>query len=167
MAKKFPVFLDITEKKIDVYGAGKIAERRIRTLLPFGPRLIVHAPKAAPWICEAAKEGKLALKKEAYRQGSIEPDVWMALAATDDPFVNEQIFRECREKQILVNVCSDRKLCDFQFPGIASKGDLVIGINAGGQDHALAKRWTDKIRKEVEAYGDDMQAEAASRLGKS
>ena len=33
MARKFPLFLDISDKKIVVYGAGRIASRRVETLL--------------------------------------------------------------------------------------------------------------------------------------
>jgi siroheme synthase (precorrin-2 oxidase/ferrochelatase) len=42
------------------------------------------------------------------------------------------------------------------------KDDLVIGINAGGQDHRLARAWTEKIRKEVEEDGYDGQTEKAA-----
>ncbi len=41
----------------------------------------------------------------------------------------------------------------------------MIGINAGGKDHRLAKKWTDRIRKEVEEDGYDNQAEKASDNG--
>lgn len=83
------------------------------------------------------------------------------------PHVYQLSQRKYREKGILVNVCSDQTLCDFHFPGIASKGELVIGINAGGKDHHLARKWTEKIRKEVEEDGYDHQAEKASHNGKS
>ncbi len=167
MPGKFPIFLDIKGKKIFVYGAGKIASRRVASLLVFGPSVTVCAPKASEAIQRAAEDKKLVWLKEVYHPGSIPKDAWMILAATNDPFINEEICRECRKKHILVNVCSDQTLCDFQFPGIVAKGDLVIGVNAGGKDHALASKWTDKIRKEVEKDGDDNQAETASHIGES
>lgn len=165
MAKRFPVFLDLTDREIHVYGAGRIASRRVETLAAFSPQLTVHAPEASASVQKAALEGKLILKNERYEPGSIPGGAFMVLAATDDSAVNERIFRECREKGILVNVCSDQEQCDFHFPGIASRGELVIGINAGGKDHRLAKKWTDKIRKEVERDGYDDQAEKASDHG--
>ena len=167
MAKRFPIFLDIADREIHVYGAGRIASRRVETLTAFSPRLTVHAPRASAPIQKAALDGTLCWKKEPYRQGSIPADAFMVLAATDDPGVNGRICRECREKGILVNVCSDQEQCDFHFPGIALRGELVIGVNAGGRDHRLAKKWTDKIRKEVEEDGYDDQAEKASDYGKA
>lgn len=167
MPKKFPLFIDLTEKKVVVYGAGVIASRRVETLLAFTSSLAVFAPEASERVQRAAEEGYLVWKREAYQEGTIPADAFMVLAATNDAWVNTQIWKECREKHILVNVCSDRDLCDFQFPGIASKGDLVIGINAGGQDHRLAKTWTDKIKKEVTEDGFNNQTKTSSDISKA
>lgn len=153
--RQFPIFVDIKNKSILVYGAGKIAARRVKTLLSFGPSIEVIAPEALEEIQRADREKRLVWKKAAYVSGEIPKDVFMVLAATDDPKINEMIYQECREKGILVNICSNRDHCMFQFPGIACKGDLVIGINGGGDDHHLAKRWTDRIKKEVEKDGYD------------
>ena len=54
MSRQFPIFLDISNKKIYVYGAGKIASRRVMTLLDFSPCLTVVAPQASPKIMEAS-----------------------------------------------------------------------------------------------------------------
>ena len=167
MSRLFPVFLDISNKKIYVYGAGKIASRRVKTLLDFSPCLTVTAPEASQTVREASEEGRLVWICGPYRPGTVPADCCMVLAATDDGAVNEEIWRECRRKGIPVNVCSDRNLCDFQFPGIAHKDDVVIGINAGGSDHRLAKEWTDRIRREVERDGYDDQAQKASHDGKT
>ncbi len=149
MHRKFPLFFDITDKKIIAYGAGRIATHRVETLLAFAPSLTVIAPEASEAIREAETAGKLTYRETCYETGGIPDDAWMVLAATDDQAVNEAIWRECKQRGILVNVCSDRRLCDFQFPGIAFADDLVIGVNAGGTDHRLARRWTEKIQKEV------------------
>ena len=45
--KLFPLFVDLTGKKAVVVGAGKIATRRVKTLLPFLGEIQVIAPKAS------------------------------------------------------------------------------------------------------------------------
>ena len=40
----FPLFIDLWKKKVLVAGAGKVAQRRIRALLPFCPEIVVVAP---------------------------------------------------------------------------------------------------------------------------
>ena len=168
MARYFPFFGDITGKEIYVYGAGRIASRRVEMLLLFAPAVTVTAPMASDAIEQVAAEGRLTLVRGSYEPDSIPNDAFMVLAATNDVSVNEAIYAECREKGIPVNVCSDRTLCDFQFPGVAVADELVIGVNAGGENHGLARAWTDKIRKEVEeAYGNDNQAEKTSHNGET
>ena len=109
MPKKFPLFIDLTEKKVVVYGAGVIASRRVETLLAFTSSLTVFAPEAWERVQRAAEEGYLVWKRE----------------------------------------------------------DLVIGINAGGQDHRLAKTWTDKIKKEVTEDGFNNQTKTSSDISKA
>lgn len=167
MSRYFPVFVDITGRKAVIYGAGRIASRRVATLLAFAPLVTVFAPEASEMIQREASAGRLLWKRTSYEPGSVPPDACLVLAATDDPGVNREIWRECRRKGVPVNVCSDRTLCDFQFPGIAVREDLVIGINAGGADHRLARAWTERIRREVEEHGarDDHKAQTASDVG--
>ena len=146
MAKNFPLFVDVSNKKMIVYGAGKIASRRVETLLAFAPSLTIIAPEASDSIRRAAEQHLLCHRTERYIPGSIPEDTFLVLAATDDQAVNEAIWQECRKKQILVNVCSNREHCDFQFPGIVKDEDIVIGINAAGTDHHKVK----KIRECIE-----------------
>ena len=56
MPKKFPLFIDLTEKKVVVYGAGVIASRRVETLLAFTSSLTVFAPEASKRVQRAAEE---------------------------------------------------------------------------------------------------------------
>ena len=55
--KMFPLFVDLTEKKILVVGAGKIASRRVKTLLPFAGEITVEAPEAAEELLDLAEKG--------------------------------------------------------------------------------------------------------------
>ena len=142
MNRKFPFFLDLSGKRVLVYGGGSVAARRVRTLLQFGPVLTV----AAPEICSEIRglEGVCCI--EAVFSAAGLPDADFVLAATNDAAVNHAIVMECRERGIPVNNASDQTECDFQFPAVAVKGDLVVGINAGGTDHGLVKRIAAAIR---------------------
>ncbi len=74
MPKKFPLFIDLTEKKVVVYGAGVIASRRVETLLAFTSSLTVFAPEASERVQRAAEEGSACPGTERlYQEGTI-PD---------------------------------------------------------------------------------------------
>lgn len=150
MSRYFPLFVNLEGKKIKVFGAGVIAARRIQALLDFGCLLTVTAPEASETVQKFAEEGRLIWKREAYRPGMVK-GAFLVLAATDRPEVNARIREECHELGIPVNVCSDLTLCDFYFPGLAVKEELVVGVTAGGKDHKLARNVTERIRESLAA----------------
>ena len=57
----FPMFVDLSEKKVVVVGAGTIAKRRIRTLLDFTNHLVVIAPEVHRELLEFEEAGRLTI----------------------------------------------------------------------------------------------------------
>lgn len=74
-------------------------------------------------------------------------DADMVIAATNDSQINTDIYNVCKCTGITVNVCSDKHKCDFYFPGIARKENVVIGVTASGDNHRAARETVEKIRK--------------------
>lgn len=143
----FPLFINIKEKKILVFGGGNIATRRIKAMLPYGACIRIIAPEISEELQQLAEQnGNLILDYRKYKLSELQkPD--FVLAATNDEKVNQTIFRECRHKGILVNVASNRELCDFYFPGVVQQGDITVGITANGKNHKKAAEVTEQIRK--------------------
>ncbi len=145
----FPMFVDLTDKQVFVVGAGTIAKRRIRSLAEFTDHLTVIAPEVNPELNRMEKEGRIGIKRKKYESEDIfEAD--LVIAATNDHKINEDIYRVCRERGIPVNVCSDKKKCDFYFPGLAMRENVVVGVIANGSDHKKAKAVSEKIREMLE-----------------
>ena len=141
----FPMFIDLTEKKVVVAGAGTIAKRRIRSLLNFANHLTVIAPEVNKELKSLEAEGLLTiLKRKCEMEDFYSAD--LVIAATNDAQINNAIYDTCRKQGILVNVCSDKQKCDFYFPGIAMKDQVVVGITASGKDHKRAKALVEQIR---------------------
>ena len=65
----FPMFVDLTDKKVVVVGAGTIAKRRIRTMVAFTSRLVVIAPEVNPELRELEEAGRLTILKKNVREG--------------------------------------------------------------------------------------------------
>lgn len=148
----FPLYFDLTQKKILIVGGGKIATRRLFVLDGFVGSITIVAPDITDTIREKLKkrdplsgethiewiEKKFACEDLENRD--------LVFAATNDPVQNRAIYEACHEKKIPVNVCSDRNLCDFQFPSIIVNEDTVIGVNASGEDHSRVRQ----IREQLE-----------------
>ncbi len=140
------MFVDLREKKAVVIGAGKIATRRIRTLTQFCNDITVIAPEATGEVEKLATEGQITLVSKPYDRDDLY-GADLVLAATDDPKLNDEIHSVCKCLGILVNVCSDQRKCDFQFPGIVKDEEIVIGINAAGTDHHKVKKLRECIEE--------------------
>ena len=141
----FPLFVDLSDKKVLVVGGGKIALRRIRTLADFTAGITVVAPEVHPELLPLEEAGRLRVLRKSYDPGDL-TGMDLVLAAGPQE-LNEAVGTDCRRLGIPVNVSSDRRSSDFYFPGIARRENLVIGVTAGGLDHAEARRVTEALRE--------------------
>ena len=122
----FPLFVNLEGRRVLVVGGGKIAARRIRTLLEFGCEITVVAPevgeellemldpdagtvyaeeerkseKVTPGSCRIIwKRKKYEIKDpEAISADPMETDKFTFVLAAATPEVNAQVVRECRKK---------------------------------------------------------------------
>lgn len=134
----FPLFIDMSQKKIVVIGGGRIAERRVKTLLEFAEYIQIVSPEVTETLYCLAKRGRIGWSRERYTAEALkEADV--VLAATNDGLCNEQIAMECKRRGILVNAAHEKELCDFYFPAVVVHEQVTAGITANGRSHAQAK----------------------------
>lgn len=145
----FPAFVDLSDRQALVVGGGRIAARRVNTLAQFCPNVTVVAPAIHPDIAALAARGWVKTVERAYREEDLD-GAELVLACTDDGALNAAVVEACRARRIPVNDASDRTRCDFLFPGIARRGEVVAGVTAGGADHALARRATEAVRQCLE-----------------
>lgn len=149
--KYFPIFIDISEKKIVVIGGGTIATRRVMTLLNFTGQVVVVSPELTADLQELCSQNRIVWLQKEYCIEQIK-DADMVIAATNQPEVNCRIKADCKNvegkigRQILVSVIDDKEQCDFYFPSIVQSEDVVVGINSGGRSPGQTKR----VRKKIE-----------------
>lgn len=150
----FPVFMNLEHKKIVVFGAGKVALRRILTLQFFHASIFVIAKEIKKEQKELFQElmtsGKIIFCQKAFTPSDLDEGADMVLAATDDSGVNLEIYDICKARGILVNTASDANRCDFYFPAVACTDEIVIGITGNGMNHKKVARMTEEIRRYLE-----------------
>ena len=150
----FPMFIDIEGKHILVVGAGKIALRRVQTLLQFRARIKVIEKEIPKEQKEAfhllVSEGKIVLEEKAFEESDLTEALFLVLAATNVKKLNHEICMLCRKRKILANTATDRTDCDFYFPAVAVQEELVVGITGDGSDHRKVAETAARIRKVLE-----------------
>ena len=84
------------------------------------------------------------------------PDMKILLAATDDPECNEAAVKEARKRGILVNAAHKKELCDFYFPAVAGKDEIVAGICASGLSHKKARRAREAVERALKSMDEEV-----------
>lgn len=143
---RFPLFIDLSEKKVLVVGGGTIALRRIKTLVKFGPNITVLAPDVNEELKELITSNQVLYHKKVYESKDCN-GYDMVLACTNQRKVNHFIVKEASENGSFYNSCDCKEECNFYFPGVATREHVVIGVTASGQNHSLAKELTQQMRQ--------------------
>ena len=134
----FPMFIDSREKSVLVVGGGKVATRRVQSLLQFCFRVTVVSPKLSDELRGLAETGDIEHIQDRFSPGHL-AGMDMVCACTDDRKVNQQIGEACRQ-QIPVNVCDAREESEFWFPAIALNEELTMGLVGNGQEHGTVRK---------------------------
>lgn len=145
-AAYFPLFVLLQGKTVVVIGAGKVATRRVNTLLGFGCAIRVVAPAASEVVRRLALAGQVEWLAREYVQGDCAAGA-LAVAATDSRAVNRRVYEECAAANIPHSIADCARECSFYFPGVAQKGGVVAGVTAGGKNHKLAAELTKALEK--------------------
>jgi precorrin-2 dehydrogenase/sirohydrochlorin ferrochelatase len=135
----FPAFLDLRERSCVVVGGGEVAAGKVLGLLPCGARVRVVSPQAHPDIARLAARGTIAWERRAYRDGDLE-GAFLAIAATDDPALNESVYAEAVRGRVLINVVDVPDRCQFVYGAVFRRGRLQAAISTGGASPAFAAR---------------------------
>ncbi len=138
----FPFFHELDNKIIVVIGGGNIALEKVERLTGLGAKIKVIAPEIKKEISEAA-DVECIIKRFAPEDIS---GADFVISATGDEAVDKIVFDLCREKNIQVNVVDKKDKCDFIFPSVIRRKNLVIGVSSSGSSPQVAI----KLRKEIE-----------------
>lgn len=142
---KYPIFVELGGRRVVVVGGGAVAVRKATSLLEAGARLVVVAHKPSEAMTTLCTNHGAELVRGRYAKQYIGEAV-LVIAATDDREVNEQVYRDCQELEILCNVVDEPRLCDFFVPAVVKRGDLQIAIGTEGYCPAYAGH----LRKKLE-----------------
>lgn len=150
-----------------VVGGGRVAERKIQTLLAAGGSVYVWAEKISDGIQDLERTGKIVVVDAAIPVAEFIKHAFLVVCATDDRELHQEIGRKCRELHIPINSATDSFLegeeegdSTFIFPSVVQRSGLCIGIGVHPAVPSLSKQ----VRREVEEDVPTWYGELAERL---
>ncbi|MDY6332781.1 MAG: NAD(P)-dependent oxidoreductase [Fibrobacter sp.] len=155
----FSIEINLEGRNVLVVGGGRIALRKVKTLIPTGAHITVVAPQIDPEF-ETLKTGdkvpelsrgagaSITLKKRPYEPLDLRC-VFMVFICTDQPAVNAQVSNDARARRILVNNACDYLDGDFIVPARMDFGEnIAVTVSTQGRAPSLAKKLKQKIQTE-------------------
>ena len=137
----FSMMVDIRNRKAVVIGGGKIATKRIESLLRFQPNITVVSPVLEASLHALVKSGEIEHIARAFQIGDVQGAL-LVIAATDDAAVNQLVKESCHTNQ-LINVVDDPANSSFHFPAMYEKNEITIAVTTSGISPMLAKKLRD------------------------
>ena len=134
MANKFfPVSIDLNNKNVLVIGAGKIALRKIETLLNYNCNInVITKEILEEKFLELEKNNKIKIFKNQEFEEKFLENIFLVVVATDNEILNKEISQLCISKNILVNNVTSKDNMNIRFMSIYEKDDIQIAISANG-----------------------------------
>ena len=170
----FSIEVNLAGTNVLVVGGGRIALRKVKTLLPTGARITVVAPQFDPEfdaLCRHSERSEessqfsnsasaeqslsITLKNRPYEPLDLR-GIFMVFICTDKPVVNAQVSNDARARRILVNNACDYLDGDFIVPARMDFGEnIAVTVSTQGRAPSLAKKlkqhiqetWRDALEK--------------------
>ena len=154
----YPVALNVAGRRCVVVGGGSVAERKVSGLLEADAHVVVISPELRSAVLrDKARDGEIIHSASPFAPELL-IGAFLCVAATDNPVVNDAVFRAAQQQKVLCNLAApafviqangneDETAGDFYTMGTVRRGDLLLAVTTGGAGPALSAR----IRREWDA----------------
>lgn len=155
----FPITLDVARLNVALVGNGEKTVRRLMLLDEAGAaHVTVYAPRPIATLTKTA--GKRLM--ERFPTAAEIPQFVAVMIVDIGEIEAAQLAEKVRKAGRLVNVEDWKEYCDFYFPAIVRRGDLVLTVSTEGKSPTLARR----IREWLEVQFPSIWKEQVEHLGK-
>jgi uroporphyrin-III C-methyltransferase/precorrin-2 dehydrogenase/sirohydrochlorin ferrochelatase len=157
--KLYPLFADLSGRQVLVVGGGVVGERKVAALLEAGARVVVGAPDLTHALHGWAREGRIQWRSGRFEAPWLD-DVWLVIAATDDPVLHRDIVALAEARHLFVNVVDDAEQSSFHVPAVIDRSPVTIAVSSGGHAPMLARL----LRERLEVVIDPVVGSVATLL---
>jgi precorrin-2 dehydrogenase/sirohydrochlorin ferrochelatase len=143
-----PLYVNVTGKRVVVFGGGEVAERKISQILDTGGAggmIEVYSRDFTPRIEELREKGAIRCFRCDLWSRNLREQIkgaFLILVCTDDEALNERILNAAANFDVLVNY---RDEGDAFMSAVVNKGGFLISVSTEGKGPAMARYMKKKI----------------------
>lgn len=140
-----PLFINWENQKITVIGGGKIATRKITSLLDTGAKIRIISPSLTDRLVELVHAGSIAWTKDIYKPVHCQ-DTFFLIAATDNKELNRNILQDAKVFHIPLSLnISAHEKGNTIMPAILKHEGFQLAISSNGENPSAAKQFKEKL----------------------
>ena len=143
--RHFPIFLELTAKRVVVSGAGECAVAKLRLILKTGADIHVYGVSPAPQVIKWASEHKITHTPRQLRDSDVGNAV-LVYAANENDALDAAAAKFGRDAGAIVNIVDNLNDSDFITPAIVDRAPVTVAIGTEGAAPVLAR----KIKQQLE-----------------
>lgn len=141
----YPVGLVVEGRRCLVVGGGRVAARKVRSLLECGAAVTMVAPEAHIALGLLSAEGAIAaidgppldVQLRPYAPGEA-AGYRLVITATGDPTVDAAVHADAEAAGVWVNSADDPEHCSFVLPAVWRDGPVTVAVSSQGESPALS-----------------------------
>ncbi|OFV68224.1 MAG: uroporphyrin-III C-methyltransferase [Candidatus Syntrophoarchaeum caldarius] len=166
MVLMIPLLLDISNRKVVIFGGGRVGERKARLFAEYSDVEVISRD-FTPNLRSMGEKGKIRLREITLPDESSEiealiKDAFIVIPATDDDEINSRIIEVAKRSEVLVNSTGE-VTADIIVPSVIRRGDITIAIATGGRSPAMSKFLRKRIEREI-TESDSRMSKLQQRL---
>lgn len=144
------MMMNVQGRRVVIVGGGRVAVRKVRSLLECGACVTVISPEIEPELQFLTARDAIQWIGRRFEEAALDriQDPVLVFGTTDQREVNEQIYRAAVKRGIPCNIADDPEFCTFTVPAVVTRGDLTIAVSTGGASPALARRIRERLESE-------------------
>ncbi|MFC1833663.1 bifunctional precorrin-2 dehydrogenase/sirohydrochlorin ferrochelatase [Thermodesulfobacteriota bacterium] len=148
--RQYPLMMNLEEELVLVVGGGKVALRKVKTLLECGAKIIVISPELVEDLRRLSGESKFRWIAQHFADDLMSdfPRPTLIFGTTDYREVNVRIYQAAEKRGIPCNIADVPDLCTFTVPAVVNRGDLMISVSTGGASPALSRRIRESLQRQ-------------------
>jgi len=150
-----PLLIDLSDKRVLIFGSGKVAERKIKSFLGQTTISVVATEFSDFLTLKAETHTQLSIQTRDLKNlqnNEIETllkDTFLVIPATSDHQFNENICSIAKSKNVLVNQVDS--VGEVILPAIVRRGNIMMTVATAGQSPALSKFIKKKLAQTITA----------------
>ncbi|GGL06529.1 uroporphyrinogen-III C-methyltransferase [Sphaerisporangium melleum] len=137
MSSPYLLGLRLNGRRVLVVGGGRVAQRRVPTLLQAGASVTLVSPSLTPALDDLIADGRITWVRRRYQVGDCD-GAWLVQACTSDRSVNAAVAAEAEAKHIWCVRADDRDASAAWTPASGRVDEISVAITAGGDPRRAA-----------------------------